>query len=121
MATDIFKIFKSCFYCHSKKDLLRVEHPGYDTTFNYYHKECLKEVLLDPEKHVGCLDTAISIQDQIIKDDEQLKKQQRYRQELINRAKELSIHVQPEPVIEVQIIEQQESESDQTKFDCMNP
>jgi hypothetical protein len=49
----------------SGEDLKQIEHPGYNTTYHYYHNECLQKVLDYPENYVKYVDTAIQIQDQI--------------------------------------------------------
>jgi len=85
---DIFKIFRSCFCCKEKKELLVVAQPGYEGThYCYYHEECLQKVLKDPEKYVYCLDSAIQITDQIQK--EENDRQDKLRTQLIkmNRLK----------------------------------
>ncbi len=60
---DIFKIFRSCFYCKHRQNepLLFVVHPGYYTTYHYFHRSCLQKVLNEPENNVEFLDTAIQI------------------------------------------------------------
>jgi hypothetical protein len=62
------KILNKCFFCHSKQNLICIKHPGYDTTYHYYHNECLKKVLNEPENYPEYVDTAIQIQDQINQD-----------------------------------------------------
>lgn len=63
---DIFKIFRSCFYCKHRQNepLLFVVHPGYYTTYHYFHRSCLQKVLNEPENNVEFLDTAVQISDQ---------------------------------------------------------
>lgn len=71
-----FKFFNRCFLCHKQnyggryqiEDLKQIEHPGYNTTYHYYHNTCLQQVLDFPEQHVKYVDTAIQIQDQINRD-----------------------------------------------------
>lgn len=67
-----FKIFHRCFLCHHKdyqgsafEKLKQIEHPGYDTTYHYYHNNCVQKVLNSPEDFIKYVDTAIQIQDQI--------------------------------------------------------
>ena len=72
-----------------KKDLLQVVHPGYNTTYHYYHENCLKEVLRDPEKYEKYLDTAIQIQDQINDDQQKLETKRRHLEHVKARATEI--------------------------------
>lgn len=68
---DLFKIFRhKCFHCRETENLLKVAHPGYHTTYTYYHQNCLDKVLKDPEGNQFYLDSAIQIMDQIRKDNE---------------------------------------------------
>jgi hypothetical protein len=48
MGTDILRLFRKCFLCSGKQNLLRVEyrkHPAYGKTFSYYHQDCLDLVM----------------------------------------------------------------------------
>lgn len=97
---DIFKIFRSCFYCKRRlgkvsanilpsEPLLCVEHPGYNTTYHYFHRSCLQRVLSEPENNVEFLDTAIQISDQEERDKQnEAGRIERYRRQ-IRRANEI--------------------------------
>lgn len=60
---DILRPFRSCFYCHKKDNLVQaVRHTAYEGTLRYYyHEECLKRVLCNPEDHAQYLDLALDI------------------------------------------------------------
>jgi hypothetical protein len=63
--TDGWKLFRRCFLCKGRKNLLRVAHPAYDTTFSYYHEDCLVKVMASPEESPHAIDSAIQIMDQL--------------------------------------------------------
>jgi hypothetical protein len=75
------------FFCKKRDRLLRVVHPGYHTSFDYYHEDCLKKVLDSPESYPKFVDSAIQITDQLRKDEENQKERERSLQLSINRLK----------------------------------
>lgn len=75
--TDVGKLFRRCFLCRGRKHLSRVVHPGYSTTFDYYHGICLEKVMASPEEYPQNIDSAIQIMDQLHSDE--LKKQEARR------------------------------------------
>jgi hypothetical protein len=87
---DAFRIFRSCFYCKGRFSLLQVVNPGYNTTYDYYHQECLDHVLKNPEKEVKFLDMAIQITDQLVKDREHEETKRETERRQIQRATELA-------------------------------
>jgi len=65
---DVFRLFRKCFLCKGTKNLCRVVPPGYHTTFDYYHQECLEKVIASPELFEKYIDSAIQITDQLRED-----------------------------------------------------
>lgn len=97
MTIDSLRLFRHCFFCKGRKELHRVEHPGYSTTFQYFHPECLEKVLKDPEIHVGYVDSAIQIHDQLVSDRQHEDELRQAQIRSINRAKQITGVI---PVIE---------------------
>lgn len=93
---DIFNFFRTCFLCKCKHNkqvdepLLCVEHPGYASTYHYFHRTCLQTVLQNPEEHIKFLDEAIQISDQEAREERRhLGQLERYRSQ-IRRANEIT-------------------------------
>jgi hypothetical protein len=88
---DYFRPFRRCFYCKGRRKLLRVVHPAYHTTYDYYHQECLDVVMQNPLSNFKFIDSAIQIMDQINKDrqDERSKEEEFHRaaQRLLQNSK----------------------------------
>jgi hypothetical protein len=113
---DIFKIFKhKCFSCNGTEYLSRVVHPGYHTTYTYYHQNCLDEILRNPEANQHCLDSAIQIMDQIKKDEDAKESKLRENFEKIQKVKKLS-NVIPNDVIEEKIVDIKVKKTTKTDF-----
>lgn len=63
---DILRLFRKCFYCRGRDDLvLAVRHTAYDAILRYYHEKCLKEVLCNPRDHIQYVDLALDIANSI--------------------------------------------------------
>jgi hypothetical protein len=95
-----FKFFNRCFLCHHKHyygsyyenwSLKQVKHPGYYTTYHYYHNICLQKVLDSPEQYIKYVDTAIQIQDQIYRDTLEAQQKVRIAKLQIERARAMAM------------------------------
>ena len=63
---DILRKFRKCRFCNDKKHLSVVTQCElYNTTYYYYHPECVRRVLANPEQYSSYVDTAIAITDHI--------------------------------------------------------
>jgi hypothetical protein len=89
---DALRVFRKCFYCKGRSHLLQTVHPGYNTTYDYYHKDCLEHVLENPEVLVKYLDTAIQISDQIESDRQKEQTKRNIEAQNIRRANELLLN-----------------------------
>jgi hypothetical protein len=99
--SDILKPFRRCLLCKKRKNLVFVTQPHYSYK-NYYHTECLKNVLSNPEKHLEVLDCANNIADiiQLNEQDEQRELENTRWQ--IHRAHQLSSIFNEEHVVNLQ-------------------
>jgi len=86
---DIFRIFRTCFFCKGRIKLSQVVSPGYYEEFHYYHPQCLQEVMQSPEKYPEFVDTAIQIIDQISREKIREEEKQREINFKIARLREL--------------------------------
>lgn len=88
---DIFKVFKGCFFCHKKKNLITHSKTGriYEGfEYHYYHKDCLNSILKNPEQFTSRqVDMAIEIVDQIKIDIEKDNSRKDRRSQKIKEAK----------------------------------
>lgn len=88
---DFLRLFRKCFLCSCSKNLCRVVHPGYHTTFHYYHKECLEKVIASPECFPKHIDSAIQITDQLRDDIRREESEQIRIQNLANKLRTLRV------------------------------